>query len=84
MPRRPIAGECLAKLLGNPSRRRMLGDMEVDQHSSRVMDGEEYVEHAEGDSGNHEGIHRGDDLAVVGENDAPSSPASGVAGRRSM
>ena len=69
-----IVGECLAKLLGNSSRRLMLGDTDVDQHASRVMDDKECVEHAERGGGDREAVDHGDDLAVVGE--------KGVAGQR--
>ncbi len=73
-----IVGERLAELLRDPGCRRMGSHTQVHQLAPGVVDDEEDIKHAERDGGNREEVDRGDDLAVVGEEGAPSLPFVGM------
>jgi hypothetical protein len=50
----------------------MAGGTDGDQFAPSVVDDKEDAEYAEGDGGDRKEVHRGDDLAVVGEKGPPS------------
>jgi hypothetical protein len=52
----------------------MADDTQVHQHAPGVVDDKEDVEHSERGGRDREEVDRGDDLAVIGEEGAPSSP----------
>ncbi len=66
-----IVRERLSQLLNNPCARRMTGNVEMKNAASVMRDHEEAVQHAEGERGHDEEIHRRNRFAVVAEERHP-------------
>lgn len=69
---RGFQGERLAQLLNDPSARRMLRDIYVQDASTIVADDEEAVEHAEPDRWHIEEIHRRNRFAMISQEGQPA------------
>src|SRR5208283_1666782 len=64
--------KCLAQLLDDPSARRVLRDVDVQDASTIVADDEEAVEHAERDRWHREEIHGGNRFPMVAKEGQPA------------
>ena len=64
--------ECLAQLLDDPTTRRMLRDVDVQDASTIVADDEKAVEHAERDRWRREEIHGRNRFPMVAEEGQPA------------
>ena len=69
-----VEGECLTELLDDPGGSEELGDAPVQDLAPNMPDGEPDIEQAEGSGGNHEEIHRDDELSMVPQKGEPTLP----------
>ena len=74
--------KCLPQLLDDPSARRMLRDVEVQDASTIVADDEETIEHAERDRWHREEIHGRNRFPMVSKEGQPALAWSGPLGAR--
>ena len=74
--------KCLPQLLDDPSARRMLRDVEVQDTPTIVADDKEAVEDAEGDRGHGEEVHGRNRFPLDSKEGAPALAWSGLFGAR--
>jgi hypothetical protein len=75
---RRFKGKSLAQLLDDPTARRMLCDVDVQDASTIVADDEEAVEHAERDRWHRQKIHCGNRFPMVAKEGQPALGAVGI------
>jgi len=73
-----LVREGLAKLLRHPICRRMVGDVEVQNFTSTMVDREPDVQQLESDCGDDEEVHPGDDILVIPKEGYPALLLIGI------